>query len=329
MPPRPLILAVCAVCAALSLSACGSIGEPLYPATYIPVAIADLNAVQRGSKILVVFTIPAISTDGLRLKEVGAIDMRAGITQSVAFQTEAWAASATPFAVASPGQPAVVRGEIPIAGFIGGDVVVGARVASVTGHFSSWSNLAMVKIERPLDTPSALTVTPTPDGVALRWQPGNASAWRVFRKTDLEKEPTLLGEVDKPEYLDTTTVFDTHYAYFVQAWRETLESDVAGPADVTPVDKFPPPVPAGLTAISGANGIELNWERVTSGALKDYRLYRAEGDAAFTLLADHLTAPTYSDTKVESGKKYRYAVASVSQAGNVSDRSAPAEATAP
>ena len=96
MRPRSLILALCAVCAALSLSACGSIGEPLYPATYIPIAISDLNAVQRGSKILVVFTIPAVSTDGLRLKEVGAIDMRAGVTPSVAFQTGAWAAALNP-----------------------------------------------------------------------------------------------------------------------------------------------------------------------------------------------------------------------------------------
>lgn len=329
MPPRPLILAVCAVCVALSLSACGSIGEPLYPATNIPVSVTDLNAVQRGNKILVVFTIPAVSTDGLALKEVGAIDLRAGVTPSVAFQTDVWADAAKPFAVASPGRPAIVRGEIPIAGFIGADVVVGARVASLAGHFSSWSNLAMVKVGPPIDAPSALAATQASNGVALHWQPGNASAWRVFRKTDIEKEPSLLGPADKPEYLDATVAFGTHYAYFVQAWHETVESDIAGPIDITPVDKFPPPVPAGLTAISGANGIELNWERVTAGAWKEYRLYRAEGDGPFTLLADHLTAPTYSDTKVDSGKTYRYAVASVSQAGNVSDRSAAVEAAAP
>ena len=187
----------------------------------------------------------------------------------------------------------------------------------------------MVKIDKPIDAPSAVAASQTPAGVALRWQPGNASAWRVFRKTDIDKDPVLLATADKPEYLDATAAFGTHYAYFVQAWHDAVESDVAGPIDIRPADKFPPPVPAGLTAIGGANGIELTWERVTAGALKEYRLYRAEGGGPFTLLADRLTAPTYSDTKVESGKTYRYAVASVSQAGNVSDRSAPAEATAP
>ena len=47
------------------------------------------------------------------------------------------------------------------------------------------------------------------------------------------------------------------------------------------------------------------------------------------MIASGLAAPAYSDAKIESGKRYRYAVAAVDQAGNVSERCAPMEAAAP
>jgi len=51
-------------------------------------------------------------------------------------------------------------------------------------------------------------------------------------------------------------------------------------------------------------------------------------NAPFEKYATLIEAPTFSDSKVESGKKYRYTVSAVDGTGNESDRSATAEATA-
>ena len=45
-------------------------------------------------------------------------------------------------------------------------------------------------------------------------------------------------------------------------------------------------------------------------------------------IATLVEAPTYSDSKIEAGKKYRYTVSAVDLTGNESAQSAPVEATA-
>ncbi len=317
-------------CLCAVLTGCGYMGEPLYPTANIPSPVQDLNAVQRGTKILVAFTIPPLTTDGLVLKQVGAIELRAGAASTTeGFDTEAWAAGANPYAVASPGEPGVVRGEIPVANLVGRDVIVGVRVANLKGRYSSWSNLATVKVVRPLDEPAELTAELTRQGVALRWKAGNGASWRVFRQAGGEKAASLLAKTGQPEYLDEAIAFGATYRYFVQAEQGTAESELAGPVSIQPQKKFPPAAPTGLTAVTGTNTIELSWDRTTETDFKEYRVYRAEGDGAFEMIGTGLAIPSYSDAKTQAGRRYRYAVAAVDQEGNVSERSQPVEATGP
>jgi fibronectin type 3 domain-containing protein len=63
--------------------------------------------------------------------------------------------------------------------------------------------------------------------------------------------------------------------------------------------------------------------------LAGYRLYRAVADGALEKIADIPDAPSYSDHKVESGKRYRYAVSSVDRLGNESKPSEAVEIAAP
>src|SRR5262249_40891008 len=98
---------------------------------------------------------------------------------------------------------------------------------------------------------------------------------------------------------------------------------------VTPIDKFAPAVPKGLNAIIATEGVELVWDRNTESDLAGYRLYRALGDGKFEKIADVSDTPSYSDRKLESGKRYRYAVSSVDRLNNESAQSQPVEITAP
>lgn len=315
-------------CACL-LAGCGYVGEPLYPTYNIPSPVTDLNAVERGDNILVVFTIPPLTTDGLMLKEVGALDLRAGPYSGSLFDTDTWANAATPWAIISPGKPGLVRGHFPAKSYIGQSIVIGVRAANPRGRFSSWSNLVTLAVTPPLATPTGLKAANTPKGVSLAWEPGTAASWRVYRQAASESQPTLLGETSHAEYLDATSAFGTKYSYFVQALSGHTESDIASPVVIEPEDTFPPETPAGLAAVSGTKTIELSWTRSTETNLKEYRVYRAVGDGEFTLLASGLVAPAYSDSAIVSGTRYRYEVAAVDTKGNVSARSAPAEATAP
>jgi fibronectin type 3 domain-containing protein len=130
------------------------------------------------------------------------------------------------------------------------------------------------------------------------------------------------------EFVDRNIVWGSPYQYWVQALRDGAESETAASAVLTPEDKFPPAVPAGVTAVTGVNSIELAWERNIESDFKSYVVYRAAGDGPLQKLAES-DVPVYSDKSIAAGKRYRYAVAAVDQRGNVSEKSAPVEAPAP
>jgi hypothetical protein len=308
---------------------CGSIGEPLYPALNIPQRIDDLVAVERGNHIEIYFTIPSLTTEGLAVRAVGSLDLRVDLNPSSGFNLNQWAAGAKRIDTPAPSQPGVTRVEIPARDFIGQEILAAVRVRNSRGRMSEWSNVAVVNVEAPLETPSDFQAQASPQGVRLSWKAPNENGFRIYRKAPQEREPSVLATTDKPEYMDTSTEYGRPYEYYVQGLHQKTESDAAGPASITPEDKFPPAVPAGLTASQGLGAVELAWERNTEPDWKEYRVYRSEEDGAFVPIVDGLQVPSYSDRKIESGKHYRYTVAATDQAGNRSEPSQPVEIIAP
>ena len=319
--------------AVLCLTGCGYVGEPLYPALNIPKATVDLTAVERGSNIDVNFTIAALTTEGLVVKEIVAIDLRIGPNLSVPFQHGPWMDSATRIEVPVSGKTGPVRVNVPVQPFIGRDVVVGVRAVGAKGRASEWSNLVTVNVRAPLATPMDFTSVPDEKGVLLTWNaPGvnqSVKSFRIFRKAAGEPRPSPLGTAAEGRYLDATAEFGAHYEYWVEGVEGTAESELAGPLAVTPTDTFAPAVPAGLAASSGLQTIELAWERNTEPDFKGYRVYRRMGEGSFEKIVELIEAPSFSDKKVETGKRYGYAVSSVDQSGNESAKSPVFEISAP
>ena len=322
------ILAAASACAVLA--GCGYVGEPLYPALNIPARASDLSAVERGDKIEVAFTIPPLTTEGLAVKTIGSVDLRVGPNPGTnGFQAEQWAASAKRIDVPAPDRPGVVRAEIPVRDFLGKEVIVAVRMGNAKGRMSDWSNLAVVTVQPPLATPANVRITGVPDGVRLDWEAPNEPRFRIFRRAGQESSPTELTTVETPQYLDATTEYGKTYTYYVQGLNGTAESDVAGPVSIETRDTFPPATPIGVTASAGISSIELAWERNTEPDFKGYRVYRSTEAAPYEKIADSVEAPSYSDSKIESGKRYRYQIVAVDQAGNPSKPSEAVEATAP
>lgn len=311
------------------LVGCGQVGEPLYPALNIPTRVGDLAAVERGDKIQIRFTIPPLTTEGLSIKSIGSIDLRIGPSTGSAFNVEEWAAGAKNITVPLPAEPRPVEAYALAGEFVGKEVVVAVRLGNAKGRVSAWSNLVVVPVETPLPTPTALQAEAVAEGVRVAWTAPNENAFRIYRKTGQEKEATLVGTSDKPEYVDTSTEYGKTYEYSVQATHEKTESEIAGPKSVTPKDIFPPRVPTGLTASAGVGAIELAWERNSEPDFKQYRVYRSEEGGPFFKIAEGLESPNYSDRKVATGKHYRYQVTAEDQSTNESKPSEPVEAIVP
>lgn len=91
-----------------------------------------------------------------------------------------------------------------------------------------------------------------------------------------------------------------------------------GPSDTTP-----PATPAGLTAVSSATSVDLDWADNTDTDLAGYHVYRSTSSgAAYTRITGSLlTASNYADSSAVAGVTYYYVVTAVDTSFNESGNS--------
>uniref|UniRef100_E6PX53 Putative Fibronectin, type III n=1 Tax=mine drainage metagenome TaxID=410659 RepID=E6PX53_9ZZZZ len=151
----------------------------------------------------------------------------------------------------------------------------------------------------------------------------------------------------KTEALDTDIRFGQHYEYtaqrvvFASIGGKKLELDgaISAPVLVDTTDRFPPAIPRGLAAVFSAttgsansiNSIDLSWEPDTETDLAGYIVYRSEDGHIWQRISppQPVLVPAYQDTRVLSGHTYYYAVSSIDQSGNESQRSVPTTESVP
>jgi hypothetical protein len=299
---------------AVLLVGCGYPGEPMPPALKRPVRIVDVNAVERGSKIIVHFTIPAITTEGAPVKGPEPLDFRIGPAPAGHFDVNDWARGAQRAPESSiQRNPPMATIELDAAPFYNKTVTMAARALSAKGKDVGWSNVEWKD---------------APDAVQLTWHAA-APSFRVFRKQQGQADYGLAGTVNKPEYLDGGIAYGNTYDYLIQSIEKVnddqyAESDLTELTGVKPADKFPPAVPEGLTAVPGTKSIELVWNRNTDRDFASYRIYR-DGK----LLAKDVVSVAYSDRDVKQGTSYSYQLSAVDTTGNESAKSAPVPASLP
>ncbi len=313
---------------AMCLCGCGYMGEPLPPALNRPERVEDIAAVERGSNIHIQFTIPQVTTENLPLKQGSRdIELRIGPPPPGTFSMEAWARTADRVPMVSDDKPkAYVM--YPAAKYVGKTVFVAVNVHGPSGGRSvGWSKLAAVHVVPEIPTPQAVALSDAPDAVQLEWHAA-APEFRVFRRAVPELDWMQLATSAKPSYTDSTIEYGKTYEYEVQSVEKTedtyAESELSEVKTIKPVDKFPPAVPSGVTAVPGTRSIELVWSRNTE---KDFASYNVFRDGM--KIADGLTAPAFSDRAAQPRVKVRYEVSAVDTAGNESARSAAVEATIP
>lgn len=294
------------------LAACGYVGEPLPPSLNIPVPITDLRVEQVGADLLIDFTAPDRTTDGVIFSRLGAVEA---------------AINGTPVAISPPASvPGPVHIKAPAARYASQSVSVRVRVASPKGRYSDWA-VCPVTVDAPLSIPSHLAAQATAGGVLLTWQSPHRARFRVLRASALVE--TEIGAAGEAKFVDAGARFDQLYSYRVEAFTPLSRSGFTPPVEITPVDTFAPSVPAGLNAVPGLGSIEVAWERSPEPDAAGYRLYRASAATDWRLIGSQTPAANFSDRDVKPGALYRYAVSAVDLKGNESPRSTPVELTAP
>jgi fibronectin type 3 domain-containing protein len=322
------VLPALVAAAALLTGGCGYTGDPLPPLANIPTRVLDLAAIQRGDRIMVQFTVPPRTTEGVAIKTPLKLDLRIG-TAEPPFSQEGWAARATPVPEA-PVANGVARYEIQAAAWTNKEATLAVRVLSARGKTVGWSNFVNLPVVAPPERPAEVHAEATAEGVRLTWR-ARGDSFRIYRRTGSDHFAPV-ANVQQPSWTDSGAEFGKHYIYQVQTIvklpnNTEAESDPSEEAGITPEDRFPPAVPAGLNAATAPNSIEISWEGNTEPDLGGYHVYRSTGAGPFEKIGEMVAVPSYSDRGVEHGKTYRYAVSAIDKSGNESARSGPVEAT--
>lgn len=316
----------------LLASGCGYVGPPQPPALNIPSAVQDLRGIEFGDQILVQFTVPILTTDGLVQQRLRSVELYAGpIGQP--FDREQWASSASRYAVPVTA-PGPVEYQFPVGSLVGQEIVISVRVTGETGRVSDWGSNAFFFVNQPLAAPSAVQPANAPAGVALRWT-GGGPRYRVLRSepnapAEADRVLVPIGESDAPEYIDRDTNYGTRYQYIVVAIegerQQSLPSDAVF---ITPTDVFAPSVPSGVNAVPSPQSVELSWTPSLEDDFQGYNVRRSVDMGPFEIVAQLVPTPAYSDRAAEPGKQYRYTVTAVDTLRNESDPSEPVTAVLP
>ena len=311
----------------LLLSGCGYMGNPLPPALNRPLRVEDLSAVEHGANIVIQFTVPTVTTEGNPVKKNQRdIELRVGPPPPGEFVMEEWLRTAERVPVKTDDKP-TARVEVPVAKYNGKTVDIAVNVHGPGGRTVGWSKFSIVDVVPALPTPADFDASDAPDAVALRWSAA-APEFRVFRKLVPEVNWTQIGSSNIPSYTDNMIDYGTTYQYMVQSVRKTAdayaESELSDVKTFKPIDRFPPSVPTGVTAIPGTRNIDLVWNRNTEKDFASYKVYR-DGKQ----VGDGLTAPTFSDRDVKQGVRYQYQVSALDNAANESAKSPAVETVIP
>ena len=201
-------------------------------------------------------------------------------------------------------------------------------VVSAVSSFGESSNSAPASATActPPSTPSAMTVVPSSNQIALSWNavPG-ATSYSVARALDATPYSIIAAGLGATNYTDTSVILGTNYSYVVFAGNSCSQSGPSPRANATPM--LVPVAPTGLTATPGGSSVVLVWNASSQAA--GYNLYRStSGAGSFVVMASNVAVLLYQDTGLSAGTTYYYAVSAVNLAGE-GPLSSPAVAASP
>ena len=352
-----LVLGVVLALLGLWAAACGSVGEPRPPLLNIPERSQDLGAVQAPEGIVLEWTWPETTTEGMPLKDLESFFVHAMELSSNAppnhdvfelnsrrVATLATAGLAKTPSVGSsdneaqdqgPGPGQKTRHVLEVSNITGKTLAFGVRGESSRGRSIGFSNLTVIEVVTPPGPPNPPKLTVESDAVVVTWAAAdNADFYRILRSPSEPQEFEPIGDSDTLSFRDKAFEWNRRYLYRVQSLARSATGEALGPlsepAPLFTADTFPPAAPLRLQAIPVPGSVELSWQPSPEADLAGYRILRARDDASLSTLPTGLLATlSHNDATVQSGQTYRYAVRAIDQDGNASPPSAEVTVTLP
>lgn len=345
-------LALLALLELLGASACGKKGDPLPPPRAVPAAVHDLALVQRGGEVLLECGHPQATIAGLALPPLESLTL---------YELDRPAPAAGQPIVVAPQELAGARPALELAGAELAAAIAGDRIRltwklpdplpdppvarafavktrAARGATSDFSNVAVL-VPRPAPpAPAELTVTALKAGVQVAWSRVEEAAqgYAVLRRAASATSwgaPLARPDRETTTWLDATARYGQRYVYTVLALaaREPdVESALRAEREIEYEDHFAPAPPAALRALALPGEVHLVWEASPDADVAGYRLERASAGGEFALVGPAATTGLeYVDSGLASESTWRYRVAAVDNAGNVSAPGAPVEVRVP
>lgn len=351
-----LIFALCLVTCALTFSACGKRRPPLPPVERVPQRTELLSGVQRGNQVILNWPAPRRNASDESVQSIRRVDvyrLAEAIDDPLPLTEEEFSARANLIGSVTSEQIAGATDTLAYTDELSLSEPVRLRYAvryvNAAGQRASFSNFLLIEPAASVSQPPVVGQTPEvkENAVIVRWQapeanvdntrPANLLGYNVYRSARSQNEPAQTPLNSRPvnatSFADQTFAFGEEYVYVVRAVSlgtggEPVESLNSNSVAFTPLDKFPPAAPTGLTAAAAPSPLRIsvffaaNQERDIAG----YNLYRSDNpdlpkDQWTKLNRGLLERTTYQDEAVKSGQRYFYYVTAVDKAGNVSNPS--------
>ncbi|HZS51696.1 MAG TPA: fibronectin type III domain-containing protein [Bryobacterales bacterium] len=310
------------------------------PLLNIPARTADLQASQRGAELILQWTAPGQTTEGIALKQVDRTSLLAKVVETGSVDAASFDTGARELATwndLAGGQK--VERHLPLPASPGVRLALAVKNFSARGRTLGVSNIAIVQIGPLVSPPPKLSATVQPAAIRLEWAPvSGAAGYRVYKRSGENPQFAYLGSTTAPLFEDSNFEWGEPYAYFVRAYAEVStgidESADSPVAAIVPHDVFPPSPPAGLRAVATETSAEISWNLSPEPDTAGYNIYRRvlSGSAPsppVRLNAELLSAPVFSDKDVQRQRRYVYTVTAVDDKGNESGPSAPLEVAIP
>ncbi|HLW85301.1 MAG TPA: hypothetical protein VKR60_08820 [Candidatus Sulfotelmatobacter sp.] len=259
-----------AVSAALGMVGCAAVGPPRPPSLELPKPPTDLRAVRKGDKVLLTWTVPALSTDHQAVRSFGSTRICRG-SEPVLKECGTAVGEAAPVAPSASLPESERAGRIAPRGSgskpktgpkiaarysdapfstgvrpeMFGSATYAVEVLNANGRGAGLSNQVRVPLARTLPAPPDFGAEITARGVVLTWRsalvgfanPNTVSyVYRVYRRTEGGKA-NLVGEVPvlgamNLSLTDSSIEWEQTYYFRVQAVTLIEGNDAAAPQKI-------------------------------------------------------------------------------------------------
>jgi hypothetical protein len=286
---RPALFLVPVMAAsAVFLAGCGYAGEPKPPSLRRPAKVTDLAAVERGAKIVVTFTLPQETTEGLPITGAPDVEMRIGVVP-VPWNQEAWQASSD---------------RIPVPAW--------QAAPAASGGGSRKATKGVAKTAPGIGAAGASGASGARVSQASRKKAAKATASAAVVLTKAFFSRTI--QIDAAKYTGKPAVIG------VRVLGPTGRDD--GWSTVS-LEVFPVlPVPRNVLAADAPGAVHLQW----SADAPAFRIFRKQPTETDWVRVGDSTQTSFDDKSFDYGKAWQYYVQSVRQVGENWLESDPSDA---